>query len=71
LLQRLPASRLSEVAEYMNTKGETWRYPLWQQLLHVINHSTYHRGQVTTLLRQVGATPAITDLLVYYDEGGS
>jgi uncharacterized damage-inducible protein DinB len=69
-LRRLPADRLSQVVEYANLQGETWRYPLWQQLIHVVNHSTYHRGQVTTLLRQVGAAPAVTDFLVYYDEGG-
>jgi uncharacterized damage-inducible protein DinB len=34
----------------------------------VVNHSTYHRGQITTLLRQLGAEPAVTDFLVYFDE---
>jgi uncharacterized damage-inducible protein DinB len=32
---------------------------------HVVNHSSYHRGQVTTMLRQLGA-PAISTDLVYY-----
>lgn len=67
----LPADRLAQPVEYTSLRGETWRYPLWQQLHHVVNHSTYHRGQVATMLRQVGATPEATDLLVYYDEGGS
>ena len=39
-------------------------------LLHLVNHSTYHRGQVTTLLRQQGATGVPTDFLVFIDEGG-
>src|SRR5438876_87222 len=39
---------------YQNTKGETLKYPLGALLLHMVNHSTYHRGQVTTLLRQLG-----------------
>jgi uncharacterized damage-inducible protein DinB len=69
-LKNLPTERLVQPLEYKNVKGEVWRYPLWQQLHHVVNHSTYHRGQVTTMLRQLGAAPAITDLLVYYDEGG-
>jgi uncharacterized damage-inducible protein DinB len=56
---------------YQNLKGETWRYPLWQQMHHVVNHSTYHRGQVVTMLRQLGAAAPATDLLVYYDQGGS
>jgi uncharacterized damage-inducible protein DinB len=33
---------------------------------HVVNHSSYHRGQVTTLLRQLGAKPVATDLITYY-----
>lgn len=37
-------------------------------LPHLFNHGTYHRGQVTTMLRQLGATPASTDLIVYYRE---
>lgn len=65
------AATLLQVVEYTNLQGETWRYPLWQQLHHVVNHSTYHRGQVVTLLRQTGAAAPATDLLVYYDQGGS
>ncbi len=61
---------LQTIIAYVNTKGETWRYPLWQMLVHVVNHSTYHRGQITTMLRQLDAEPVATDFLVYYDEGG-
>lgn len=66
----LTTERLHQLIEYRNVKGEIWRYPLWQQLYHVVNHSTYHRGQVATMLRQLGAAPTPTDFLVYYDEGG-
>jgi len=69
-LKSLTAEKLPQVIEYTNPKGETWRYPLWQQLYHVVNHSTYHRGQLTTMLRQLGVAPTMTDFLVYYDEGG-
>lgn len=54
---------------YTNFGGETWAYPLWRALLHLMNHQTYHRGQVTTLLRQLGARPAPTDLLLADDMG--
>lgn len=40
--------------------------PLWQVILQVINHGTHHRGQITTMLRQVGAVPVGTDLILYY-----
>jgi uncharacterized damage-inducible protein DinB len=36
----------------------------------VVNHSTYHRGQVITLLRQLGAAVVATDFLVFIDQQG-
>ena len=42
--------------------------PLWQLLQHVANHSTYHRGQITTMLRQLGAKATSTDLIIFYRE---
>jgi uncharacterized damage-inducible protein DinB len=50
---------------YLNFKGEAFAYPLGALALHLVNHSTYHRGQVTTLLRQLGAQPASTDLVIF------
>jgi uncharacterized damage-inducible protein DinB len=47
---------------YTNTRGETFTYPVWRSLLHVANHQTYHRGQVTMFLRQFGAQPPALDL---------
>lgn len=67
-LSGLDAGRLREVVSYVNLKGQTFAYPLWRMLLHVVNHSSYHRGQVATHLRQLGATPLSTDLLLYDDE---
>ncbi len=42
--------------------------PMWQSLQHVVNHGTYHRGQVITMLRQLGAKPIQTDLMHFYRE---
>ena len=61
---------LKEVITYVNTRGETWRYPLTHMMQHLVNHSSYHRGQVSLMLRQLGAEPAPTDLLVFFDAGG-
>jgi len=66
----LDAAALTRTVRYVNLRGETWEYPLWKQMLHVVNHSSYHRGQAATMLRQLGRTPPSTDLLVFYDEGG-
>jgi uncharacterized damage-inducible protein DinB len=71
LLERLTAEQLRQVVEYTNLKGEIWRYPLWEQLYHVVNHSTYHRGQIASMLRQVGAVAEAVDFLDYCDETAS
>jgi uncharacterized damage-inducible protein DinB len=42
--------------------------PMWQSLQHVVNHGTYHRGQITTMLRQLDVTPILTDLMHFYRE---
>lgn len=39
---------------YFNTKRERFKQPVHQVLLHLFNHSTYHRGQLVTMLRQLG-----------------
>lgn len=51
---------------YFNSKKERFKQPVYQMLLHLFNHGTYHRGQVVTLLRQLGVTsiPA-TDFIVW------
>jgi len=66
-IRSLSEEKLATTLSYVNTRGQTFAYPLWQMLVHVANHSTYHRGQLTTLLRQVGAKPVDTDLLTFYD----
>ena len=58
---------LERIIEYRNMKGKHFPYPLRALLQHVVNHSTYHRGQITTQLREIGAKPLSTDLLRYYD----
>ncbi len=40
--------------------------PLWQILLHIVNHATHHRGQATGFLRALGYTPEPLDLSAYY-----
>lgn len=61
-------SDLDRDMEYSTLKYGKYRNPLWQSMMHLINHGTYHRGQVTTLLRQHGAKPTLLDLIHYYRE---
>ena len=51
---------------YLNLAGKPGSLPVWQVILHVVNHASYHRGQITTMLRQLGHTPVATDLHVFY-----
>ncbi|HZE99663.1 MAG TPA: DinB family protein [Planctomycetota bacterium] len=64
----LTEESLAAPLAYRNLKGDALSYPLGQLMLHATNHSTYHRGQITTLLRQLGAQPVSTDLVLFCGE---
>ncbi len=64
----LTQEEIDRVVEYKTMKFGVYSNPLWQSLQHVVNHGTYHRGQITTMLRQLGAQPLATDLMHYYRE---
>jgi uncharacterized damage-inducible protein DinB len=58
---------IDRVLEYTLLSGQAGATPFWQMLQHVVNHASYHRGQVTTMLRQIGAAPAKPmDMIAYY-----
>jgi uncharacterized damage-inducible protein DinB len=61
---------LQQPLKYVNLKGQVFEYPLGREMQHLVNHGSYHRGQVTNFLRQLGAQPVATDLLVYFDVDG-
>lgn len=67
-IDTLTEETLAADVSYVSTGGESWTHQLGKLMQHVANHSTYHRGQITTMLRQLGAEPAPTDYLVYTDE---
>lgn len=67
-LTGLSEEGLTKPMSYRNFKGEEWRHLLVDQLTHVVNHSTYHRGQVATLFRQAGSAAPVTDLIVFKEE---
>jgi uncharacterized damage-inducible protein DinB len=63
---------LTRVYPYRLMSGKESTSPLWQMVVHVVNHATYHRGQVTTMLRQLGAAaPPSTDMITYFRALGS
>ncbi len=57
---------ITHVFGYQNSKKEFFKQPVYEMLLHLFNHQTFHRGQVITMLRQNGIDkiPA-TDFIVF------
>ena len=61
----LTEADLARPLTWTNTKGVTRTQPLWSPLVHLAGHSSYHRGQVVTMLRQLGYPAPGTDLIYY------
>jgi uncharacterized damage-inducible protein DinB len=61
----LDESRLPEELPFKLLSGDPNSLPLVDQMQHVANHSTMHRGQVVGMIRQMGIAPPSTDLLFY------
>lgn len=67
----LRAEDLARVVHHKTTQGVPQAAPHWQMLQHLVNHGTYHRGQVATMLRQLGSKAISTDLIAFYRERAS
>lgn len=67
-LEKLGEGDLSQPLSYVDTRGRSISMPLVQTLLHLINHSTYHRGQLAAKLRQLGKVPPSTDYILFCRE---
>ena len=51
---------------YFNTKKEQFKQPVYEVIMQVCNHNTYHRGQLVTMLRQLGVEKIPqTDFIIY------
>jgi uncharacterized damage-inducible protein DinB len=59
----------SRIISYRTTQGTPREHPLWWAIGHLFNHQTHHRGQVTTLLNQLGVDPGVTDLVAMLFSG--
>jgi uncharacterized damage-inducible protein DinB len=69
LLDRLDEAGISQPMEYRCFDGRSYSQPLWEMLQHVVNHGSYHRGQITMMLRQLGVPPAKQmDLIAFHRE---
>ena len=58
---------VDRVIAYTLLSGQAGASPIGQMVQHVVNHASYHRGQITTMLRQIGAQPAKSmDMIAYF-----
>jgi uncharacterized damage-inducible protein DinB len=60
--------KLQETFTMTTAKGESFVHTYSQAFQHVVDHSTYHRGQVVAMMRQLGVAPPSTGLIVFYRE---
>src|SRR5690606_23016348 len=68
LLSLLGDDDFARPVAYTLFSGAAGTDPLGALVLHVVNHATYHRGQVAAMLRRLGHAPPPTDLLVFLRE---
>jgi uncharacterized damage-inducible protein DinB len=64
----LTDENVGTMASYQDLKGNPYSTAWWQIVLHVVNHGTHHRGQVSGFLRAMGHVPPPLDLMAYYRE---
>lgn len=61
----LQSHDLAETVSYVNTLGDSYTNSVRDILFHIINHSTYHRGQIAADFRQTGLEPIATDYIFF------
>jgi uncharacterized damage-inducible protein DinB len=66
--QRLTEEDPNRLLNYSDLKGRPWVQPVWQIVLHAVNHSTHHRGQVAGFLRALGKAPPSLDFIAFMRE---
>jgi len=59
-------AQLEETRTVKPSTGGEYQHTFNQMFHHTVDHSSYHRGQVVTMLRQVGVVPPITGLIFFY-----
>lgn len=64
-VELIEAMQLDEKINYNNSKGQNFTNTVSDIFFHIINHSTYHRGQLISLLKSEGVEPIVTDYIFY------
>ena len=64
--EELSETDWSRETYYKTMAGVPYNSPVWQIVLHIVNHGTHHRGQITGMLRQLDIKPVNLDLIAFY-----
>ncbi|HLG38323.1 MAG TPA: DinB family protein [Chitinophagaceae bacterium] len=66
-IENFDETKLQDIVSFMRPDGNTYQLQHYQIFAHVFNHSTYHRGQIVTMLRQTGFTSVHSiDMSTYF-----
>lgn len=65
LTQKLTLTEITRPVLYRTTKGHSYATALIDVIIHMVNHATYHRGQLANLIKAAGGTPAVTDYIAW------
>jgi len=68
-LAGLSDAQLQDTRNVKPSTGGEYQHTFVQMFQHTVDHSSYHRGQVVTLLRQVGVVPPVTGLIFFHRRG--
>jgi uncharacterized damage-inducible protein DinB len=64
-LEGLPPESVDESCSYVDTRGQAQSRPLWESLLHVVNHGTHHRAEIALVLTSFGKPPRQLDYIFF------
>lgn len=65
LVEQVKTFQTNEPIHFTTAKGDRYALPLREVITHVVNHATYHRGQLVTMLRMAGVKPVSTDYFLF------
>jgi uncharacterized damage-inducible protein DinB len=64
-LDKSTIKTIEKTLEYKNISGEPFKNTIQDILTHLINHSTYHRAQISQQIKSLGKTPPLTDFIAF------
>jgi uncharacterized damage-inducible protein DinB len=65
-VESLNEQEMNSLCTFQSRGIDTISRPVWHILTHIFNHSTYHRGQLVTMLRELGVTEIPATDVIYY-----